>query len=52
MFKSLLNLTVDVVKISTAPIEVAVDLTREVTKPMADTADDIVKSFKDKETKK
>ncbi len=38
MFKSLYNLTKDVVEIAAAPVEVAADLTRIATKPVADLA--------------
>jgi hypothetical protein len=41
MFKSLIDLGTDVVKAVAAPIEVAVDLTRVVTKPVADAAESI-----------
>ena len=46
MFKSLLNLTGDLVKIATAPVEVAADLARVVTKPVADVAEDVVDEVK------
>ena len=46
MFKSLLGLGEDVLKIATAPVEIAVDLTRTVTKPVADAAQDVVKEIK------
>lgn len=47
MFKSLLNLTKDVVEVVTAPIEIAADLARVVTKPIADTAKDCVDAVKE-----
>jgi len=47
MFDSLLKLTGDVVKIAVAPVEIAVDTARVVTKPVADVAEEIVKGVKD-----
>lgn len=41
MFKSLVGITTDLVKIAAAPVQVAVDLTRAVTKPIADAAQDV-----------
>ena len=38
MFDSLIKLTKDVVDIAVAPVQVAVDVTRVVTKPVADVA--------------
>lgn len=38
MFDSLLKLGKDVVDIAIAPVEVAIDVTRVVTKPVADVA--------------
>lgn len=46
MFKSLIDLTTDVVRIAAAPVEVAVDLTRIATKPLADAAQEIVQDVK------
>lgn len=46
MFKSIVGLGEDVVKIVSAPVEIAVDLTRTVTKPVADAAQDAVKEIK------
>lgn len=46
MLKSLFGLTEDVVKIAVAPVEIAVDAARIVTKPVADMADDITKEVK------
>ncbi len=43
MFSSILGLVGDVVKIAATPIEIAVDLTRAVTKPIAEFAEE----FKD-----
>lgn len=47
MFKSLVGLVTDVAKITVAPIEVAVDLTRVVTKPLADAAEEIASEVKE-----
>jgi hypothetical protein len=38
MFKSILGLVDDVATIVTAPVEVAIDVTRVLTKPVADVA--------------
>lgn len=38
MFKSLLGLASDVATIATTPIRIAADVTRAVTKPLADAA--------------
>ena len=48
MFKSLLKLTEDVVDIVTAPIEVVIDTTRLVTKPIADASKEAVEAIKEK----
>ena len=47
MFKSLLNITTDVVKIASAPVEIALDTTRAVTKPVADLCEETVKEIKE-----
>ncbi len=47
MFGSLVNLLGDVTKIVVAPVEIALDATRIVTKPAADLAEEIVKEVKD-----
>ncbi len=47
MLDSLFGVAKDLVKIAAAPIEVAVDLTREVTKPLADAASEVVESVKE-----
>lgn len=47
MFKSLIDLGTDVVKTIAAPIEVAADLTRVVTKPAADVAESIRNEVKE-----
>ena len=47
MFKSLIGLATDTFKIVSAPVEVAVDITRTVTKPLADVADEVTKEVKD-----
>jgi hypothetical protein len=46
MFKSLICLATDVVKIAAAPVEIAVDLTRAATKPIADAAREVVAEVK------
>jgi len=43
MFKSLFSLAKDVVEIAVAPVEIAANLTREVTKPIAEELKEIVK---------
>lgn len=47
MIMGLFDIFDDVVKIVTAPIEIAADVTRAVTKPMAEVAQDVVKEVKD-----
>lgn len=47
MFGSIGGLLGDVVKIATAPVSIAVDVTRVVTKPIADAAQEVVKEVKD-----
>lgn len=47
MFKSLAGLVGDIVEIASAPVEVAVDLTRAVTKPVADIAQEVVRELKE-----
>jgi len=46
LFDSLAELTTNVVKVATAPIEVAVDLTNAVVKPMAEAAQFITEDIK------
>lgn len=46
MFKSWMNLATDVVKIAAAPVEIAADAARIITKPVADVAKDVVKEIK------
>lgn len=41
MFKSLLDLGTDVIKTAAAPVEVVADLTRVVTKPIADLSEEV-----------
>ena len=50
MFKSLFNLTKDIVDIAVAPIEIAVDITSAVVKPVADVARDVTKTVKEELT--
>lgn len=45
LFKSVFGLASDAVKIVLAPVQVAVDLTRAVTKPVADLAQDTAKEL-------
>ena len=47
MFKSLIELTTDVVKVASAPVEIVADVARVVTKPVADIAGDVVKEVKE-----
>jgi len=47
MFGSLLKLTKDVAEIVTAPVEIAIDAARVVTKPTADMVQDAVKDLKE-----
>lgn len=47
LFDSITKLTKDVAEIVTAPIEIAVDLTRQITKPIADAAKEIVEDVKE-----
>lgn len=47
MFKSLFDLGKDIVDIATAPVEIAADITRAVTKPIADAAKEAVETVKD-----
>lgn len=47
MFKSLFDLAQDVVDIATAPVKIAVDLTRAAVKPMADMAREVVDEIKE-----
>lgn len=46
LIDSLVDLTVDVARIATAPVEVVVDLTGQVVKPVAEVAQDIVDAVK------
>lgn len=41
MLKNLIGVIEDTTKIATAPAEVALSLTRSITKPLADAAEDI-----------
>ncbi len=50
MFKSIFGIVEDVVKVATAPIEIAADVTRAVTKPIADVAQEVVKDVKEELT--
>lgn len=46
MFKSIFGLVKDVATIVIAPVEIAVDLTRTVTKPVADVAKEVTEEIK------
>lgn len=45
MFKALFGLVEDVAKIALAPVEIAVDLTRSVTKPIGELASETAKGL-------
>lgn len=47
MFKSLLGIVEDVAKIAIAPVKIAADLTRTVTKPVADAAEAVAKEVEE-----
>ncbi len=47
MFRSLLGVVSDVVKVAAAPVEVALDVTRCVTKPVADAAEAVASEVKE-----
>lgn len=47
MFGELFKLGEDLVKVAVAPVEVALDVTRVVTKPLADVATSTVETVKD-----
>ncbi|WCO82070.1 hypothetical protein vBPpSSYP_88 [Pseudomonas phage vB_PpS_SYP] len=46
MFGSLLGLASDVVKVATAPVDIALSTARIVTKPLADEAQKLAKEIK------
>lgn len=46
MFKSLFNITKDVIDVVKAPLEIALDVTSAITKPIADAANEIVEDIK------
>lgn len=46
MFKSLFGIVGDVAKIVVAPVEIALDVTRVVTKPVGDLAQEATKEIK------
>lgn len=46
MFKSLIELATNVVKIVAAPVEIALDLTRAATQPIAEAAREVVAEVK------
>lgn len=47
LFDSLTNLVTDVAKTVTKPVEIAVDITDAVVKPLADGLDELSKEVKD-----
>jgi methionine synthase II (cobalamin-independent) len=47
MFDSLFGIVSDVAKTVSAPVKIAADLTRAVTKPIADAAEDCAKAVED-----
>ena len=47
MFGSLLGIATDLVKVAVAPVEIAADVARVVTKPAADLAQEAVKEVKE-----
>ena len=47
MLKSLFGIVEDVAKIAVAPVKVAADLTRAVTKPLADAAESVADEVED-----
>ena len=46
LLKSIFNVAKDVTEIALAPVEIAVDLTRQVTKPIAEAAKEVVEDVK------
>ena len=47
MLRSLFGVVTDITKIIAAPVEIAADLARTVTKPVADLPEDLVEDVKD-----
>lgn len=47
MFKPLFGIVEDVARIALTPVEIAADLTRAVTKPIADVAEEAARDVKD-----
>ena len=47
MLNSLFSVVTDVAKIVTAPVEIALDTTRAITKPVAEVAETMVKEVED-----
>ena len=43
MFGSLLGIATDLVKVAVAPVEIAADVARVITKPVADIAEEVTK---------
>ena len=46
LLKSVTDLTKDVIDIATAPVEIAVDSARIITKPIAEASKEVVKEIK------
>jgi hypothetical protein len=47
MFGSLLGVATDLVKVAVAPVEIAADVARVITKPAADLAQEVTKEVKE-----
>jgi hypothetical protein len=47
MFKSLFGIVGDVAKVALAPVEITIDVTRSVTKPIGELASEAAKSIKE-----
>jgi hypothetical protein len=47
MFNSLIGIATDIVKVVAAPVEIVADVTRAITKPIADAAQEVVQSVKE-----
>lgn len=47
MFSSIFGIAKDIVKVAVAPIEIAADVTRSITKPVADAVEEVVNDIKE-----
>lgn len=47
MFDNLINIVSDVAKVVVAPVEISLDLTSTITKPIAELAEDLVQEIKE-----